>query len=106
VSALAAERARSPELLFQASCNDLSFDDRGELTNAADLVAGLRLKFPEQFAADAPPAPLPVPPIPPIESGAGRTGGRPPLTREMLASMNPREIADLDWHEVKQILEH
>lgn len=100
VSALTAERARSPELLFEFSSGRLDFDDDGKLKNSGDLITGLKQRFPEQFASDKPA------PIPSINSGAARTGSRPPPTKEMLASMKPHDIAKLDWMEVKQVLEH
>lgn len=104
MAALTSERARSPELLFQ-SCRDLlEFDDGGLVKNAADLIAELKQRFPEQFIVDAPQPPKPPPLAAPINAGAGRLGSRPPLTKEMLAEMQPREIADLPWSDVKQIL--
>ena len=41
---------------------------------------------------------------PSINSGAGRTGARMPLTKDQLARMKPRDIKRLDWNEVKQVL--
>ena len=40
-----------------------------------------------------------------INSGAGRQLREQRLTKEMLARLKPREIANLDWNEVKQVLE-
>ena len=105
LAALATERARSPELLFQASSQSLEFDDAGNLANADALLTELKQKFPEQFLPETPPPPLPPAPPPSINSGAGRTNTRLPLTKEILATMKPRSIANLDWNDVKQIME-
>ena len=129
---LAADRARSPELLFEASANRLDFDDNGRLKNTSELIAELKHRFPEQFSAEkemqlpAPVLPEPGPPqqhlrsawtqerwpttaevvgVPVINAGAGRTGSRLPLTKEALAAMSPREILKLDWNAVKQVME-
>jgi hypothetical protein len=102
---LTAENARSPELLFEASSARLEFDDNGGLKNTTELIADLRSRFPEQFAVDSPQSPPPTPPVPTINSGAGRHPREQTLTKEMLARLKPREIANLDWNEVKQILE-
>jgi hypothetical protein len=107
VSALTSERARSPELLFQATRDRLQFDDNGKLNGTDELIAELKKRFPEQFAPDSPPTATPkdsVLGVPSINSGAGRTNSRMPLTKEQLARMKPREITRLDWNEVKQVL--
>jgi hypothetical protein len=104
---LTAERARSPELLFQAAQRKLVFDDDGKPSNFTELLADLKSRFPEQFVTDEPEPPKPPPPapIPSINSGAGRQPRQQTLTKEMLARLKPREIAALDWNEVKQVLE-
>ena len=101
---LMAARARSPELLFEASRSRLTFDDEGKLAGAEELIANLRDRFPEQFAAEAEPATRQPVQAPSINSGAGRSMGRMPLTKEQLARMKPREIAGLDWNEVREVL--
>ncbi len=107
ISSLTTERARSPQLLFEFSTSCLEFDDNGALKNAAALITDLKQRFPEQFVVEPPPPQQIHPPrsVPSINSGAGRTGARHPLTKEMLAAMKPREIAKLDWNDVKQVLE-
>jgi hypothetical protein len=101
---LMAERARSPELLFQAAQRKLVFDEDGTPTNFTELLDDLKSRFPEQFVNDEPEPPKP-PPVPSINSGAGRQARQQTLTKEMLARLTPREIANLDWNEVKQVLE-
>jgi hypothetical protein len=101
---LTAERAHSPELLFQAAQRKLVFDEDGKPSNFTELLADLKTRFPEQFVADDPEPPKP-PPVPSINSGAGRQPRQQTLTKEMLARLKPREIAALDWNEVKQVLE-
>lgn len=111
---LSAEHARSPELLFEASRDRLAFDDDGRLTSTDELIAELKQRFPEQFIrnADAPvrmsakheDSATGSAPVPSINSGAGRSSSQPPLTKDQLARMKPREIARLDWNDVKQIL--
>jgi hypothetical protein len=113
---LVSENARSPELLFEAASARLVFDDDGKLTNLSDIVTDIKARFPEQFVVEriepestkqqsvtnaavvqlTPPA---------INAGAGRIGIRPPLTKEILADMNPRDIANLNWSDVKQVME-
>jgi hypothetical protein len=101
---LTAEHARSPELLFQAAREGLIFND-GAAANITQLLADLKTRFPEQFTSDAPEPPKPPPPVPTINSGAGRNPREQRLTKDILARLKPREIANLDWNEVKQILE-
>jgi hypothetical protein len=102
---LTAEHARSPELLFQAAQPSLAFDDEGKPANIDELLIDLKERFPEQFAIESPePNKLPAP-LPSINSGAGRALREQRLTKDMLARLKPREIADLDWNEVKQVLE-
>ena len=120
------ENARSPELLFEAASSRLVFDDDGKLTNLSDLIAEIRTRFPEQFVVE-PSEPQQTAPllrkegwtperrtgwsgtreddVPAINAGAGRIGARPPLTKAMLAEMNPRDIANLNWSDVKQVME-
>jgi len=114
---LATERARSPELLFEASRDRLTFDDNGKLTGTDELIDDLKHRFPEQFVSgrseDTPvlmsAEHKPVPPtvatgVPSINSGAGRSNSRSPLTKDQLARMKPREITRLNWNEVKHVL--
>ena len=122
---LSAENARSPELLFDASRERLTFDQDGKLIAIDALIADLKNRFPEQFimgesvdaAAKIEDSPSSGPGFqsairsrqsalapPSINGGAGRSNARTPLTKEQLARMRPREIARLDWNEVKQIL--
>lgn len=120
---LTSENARSPELLFEAAVSKLAFDEDGKLNNLSDIIADIKSRFPEQFVVEkvepprfgSPPARGGVAPasgdevvgVPPraINAGAGRIGIRPPLTKEMLAAMKPRDIANLNWHDVKQAME-
>ena len=125
---LASENARSPELLFEAASARLVFDDDGQLTNLSDIVTDIKARFPEQFVLEQiepqQTAPLLTKPGSPpewrtawsgsgegnaavaaINAGAGRIGIRPPLTKEMLAEMKPRDIANLNWADVKQVME-
>jgi hypothetical protein len=128
---LASENARSPELLFEAASARLVFDEAGNLTNLSDIITDIKSRFPEQFVIEQSepqqPAPLltkegwrRLPPTgwfsptgqntepsspPAINAGAGRIGARPPLTKETLAAMKPRDIANLNWNDVKQIME-
>ena len=120
---LASENARSPELLFEAASARLAFDDDGKLTNLSDIVTDIKARFPEQFVVErseiettrqsSTPARGGVAPasghelvgVPAINAGAGRIGIRPPLTKEALATMKPRDIANLNWSDVKQVME-
>jgi hypothetical protein len=120
VSSLTSEKARSPQLLFEACRDRLEFDDDGNLKSSGEIIAELKQRFPEQFVTEEPktapllPAAEPtdwwpakrdgVVGIPSINSGAGRSGHRMPLTKEQLARMKPREITRLDWNDVKQVL--
>jgi len=113
---LTTERARSPELLFQASRERLTFDDNGKLTGTDDLIADLKHRFPEQFVTDrSEDTPVLMSAeheqsfvgnarVPSINSGAGRSHSRSPLTKDQLARMKPRDITRLDWNEVKHVL--
>ena len=113
---LTSEHARSPELLFQASRERLTFDDNGKLTGTDALVADLKHRFPEQFVTDrSEDTPVLMSAeheqsfvgnarVPSINSGAGRSNSRSPLTKDQLARMKPREITRLDWNEVKHVL--
>jgi len=113
---LANENARSPELLFQASRERLTFDDNGKLTGTDDLIADLKHRFPEQFVTDrSEDTPVLMSAeheqsfvgnarVPSINSGAGRSHSRSPLTKDQLARMKPRDITRLDWNEVKHVL--
>lgn len=88
--------ARSPGLMFDSVIADVQYDDAGEPTNVAALVANLKTKFPEQFGTGSASGS--------IDAGAG-SGSRPIfLTPETLARMKPREIAKLDWAEVRSVL--
>jgi hypothetical protein len=121
---LAAENARSPELLFEAASSRLSFDDTGNLQNLSEIIADIKSRFPEQFVVEDEQQTAPLltkegwtperrsgwfssgeSTAPPINAGAGRSNIRPSLTKEMLAGMKPREILSLDWNEVKQVME-
>ena len=101
---LMTENARSPELLFDAVHLQFDYHDDGRLKNSNELLGDLKDRFPEQFI-DKPEPPQLTPMIPNINGGAGRASSKPQLTKQMLASMKPRDIASLDWHEVKQVLE-
>jgi len=113
---LATERARSPELLFEASRDRLAFDVNGRLTSTDDLIAELKHRFPEQFVTDrSEDTPVLMSAeheqsfvgnarVPSINSGAGRSNSRSPLTKDQLARMKPRDITRLDWNEVKHVL--
>src|SRR4026209_1966443 len=102
---LASENARSPELLFEAASSRLSFDDDGNLQNLSDIIADIKSRFPEQFVTDTPEQTGAVSRTPPINAGAGRANIPPPLTKEMLTAMKPRDILSLDWNDVKQVME-
>ena len=102
---LASENARSPELLFEAASSRLSFDDDGNLQNLSDIIADIKSRFPEQFVTDTPEQTEAVSRTPPINAGAGRANIPPPLTKEMLTAMKPRDILSLDWNDVKQVME-
>jgi predicted metal-dependent hydrolase len=58
--------ARSPELLFAASKDRLVFDKDGKLSNAAELVAELKLQYSDQFGI--------MKPKETIDGGAGDAG--------------------------------
>ena len=102
---LASENARSPELLFEAASSRLSFDDDGNLQNLSDIIADIKTRFPEQFVTDTLEQTATVSRTPPINAGAGRANIPPPLTKEMLTAMKPRDILSLDWNDVKQVME-
>ena len=102
---LASENARSPELLFEAASSRLSFDDDGNLQNLSDIIADIKSRFPEQFVTDTLEQTATVSRTPPINAGAGRANIRPPLTKDALAAMKPRDILSLDWSDVKQVME-
>jgi len=102
---LTADRARSPDLLFEVITKRLDFDDDGDLKNTTELLAELKQRFPEQFTVDRLESRTPPPAPPVINAGAGRTGSRLPLTKEALAAMKPVDITRLDWNDVKQVME-
>ena len=87
--------ARSPGLLFGCTVNDLQFDEKGCVVNAAAIVEMLRREFPEQFGSDKPAS---------IDARAGGGSQTTHLTKETLAKMKPAEIAKLDWAEVREVL--
>ena len=93
---LASVGARSPALLFNSVRDALQFADDGTLLNAAALVKKLRDAHPEQFGTHMP--------VGSIDAGAG-IATAPQLTRDALAKMKPAEIAELDWNEVKRVLQ-
>lgn len=88
--------ARSPDLLFESMQSALDFDAEGKTVNVAELVRGLRMRFPEQFVRDTP--------TPSVNAGSGAVGSRVALTKEALARMSPAEIAKLDWNAVREAL--
>lgn len=88
--------ARSPDLLFESMQSALDFDAEGKTVNVAELVRGLRMRFPEQFVRDTP--------TPSVNAGSGSVGSRVALTKEALAQMSPAEIAKLDWNAVREAL--
>jgi hypothetical protein len=53
--ALKTAGAKSPKLLFNSSRGDLEFKD-GKLTNLTELIADLKISYPEQFGTDKPEA--------------------------------------------------
>ena len=88
--------ARSPDLLFESMQSALDFDAEGKTVNVAELVRGLRTRFPEQFVRETP--------TPSVNAGSGAVGSRVALTKEALAQMSPAEIAKLDWNAVREAL--
>jgi hypothetical protein len=88
--------ARSPALLFAYAVDDLQFDGDGQLMNAAATVRKIEKAFPEQFESAVT--------IHSINGGAGTAARPPALTKEALSAMKPKQIASLDWQEVKQII--
>ena len=93
---LATAGARSPELLFNSVRDALQFADDGTLLNSAALVKKLRDAHPEQFGTHVA--------VPSIDAGAGIVT-TPQLTRDALSKMKPAEIAELDWNDVKRVLQ-
>lgn len=93
---LAKSGARSPELLWDALKGDLQFAGDGTLQNAAALIQKLKVAHPEQFGTQLP--------VGSIDAGAGLTAA-PKLTRDALAKMTAAEIAELDWNDVKRVLQ-
>jgi len=86
--------ARSPGLLFDSVKGDLQFDDDGGVLNAAAIIKRLRDAFPEQFGSDRPES---------IDAGSG-TGMQTALSREALSKMSASQVAELDWNDVKRVL--
>lgn len=86
--------ARSPDLLFDLVRDSIEFDARGKPQNVGAVVADLKAKYPEQFGTQTPQS---------IDGGAGQTA-TPRLTKEALRRMNPSEIAELDWADVRRVL--
>lgn len=88
--------AISPQIIFDSVKSELKFDGDGNAANAAELVADLKKRFPEQFGGPHANGS--------IDGGAG-TGAMPmPLTAETLSKMTPTEIARLDWDDVRRVL--
>lgn len=87
--------ARSPELLWDALAGEVDLDDPDAAIDVASLVAKAREKYPEQFTRTSVTGS--------IDGGAGQTA-TPRLTREALKRMEPSEIAELDWDEVRRVL--
>lgn len=76
--------AKSPQLLFRSIEGDLQFDERGNLTNVADVVKGLTIDFPEQFGTEAPAGG--------VDAGKGSKDKPPALTRAAIEKMTPQEV--------------
>lgn len=95
VAALEKEGARSTGLMWNAIKSDLEFDDKGKLVNLTTLIKDLRADYPDQFGE--------AKPTDSIDGGKGQAGNGL-LTKDKLSKMTPREIAELDWEEVKKAL--
>jgi len=95
IAALTAAGAKSPELLFAASQDQLKFDEAGKLINLADITTALKTSYADQFGTEKPDGS--------VDGGAGKeTGGK--LTVAMLEKMSPAEINALDWKEVSEVM--
>jgi hypothetical protein len=95
IAALTAAGAKSPELLFAASQDQLKFDDTGKLINVADITTALKASYADQFGTEKPEGS--------VDGGAGAdTGGK--LTIAMLEKMSPEEVNKLDWKEVSEVM--
>ena len=92
---LSREGARSPELLFETIREELQFDEEGTPANTAALLSTLKMRFPEQFGTEA---------VASIDGGAGRVT-QTALSREALAKMTPAQVAELDWDDVRRVLQ-
>lgn len=99
IAALTKAGSKSPELLWKAMKGDLEFDDKGGLKNLDTLVASSKTDFADQFGEPKPDST--------IEGGAGQQekGAAGTLTKEKLAAMTPKEINELDWKDVKAVME-
>lgn len=95
VAALEKEGARSTLLMWNAIKGDLEFDDAGKLTNLTTLIKDLKADYADQFGE--------AKPTDSIDGGKGQTAAEP-LTKDKLSKMTPREIAELDWEDVKKAL--
>ncbi|MGB7069632.1 MAG: hypothetical protein WBD22_09075 [Pyrinomonadaceae bacterium] len=87
--------ARSPGLLFAYGADKLQFTSDGELANAAAIVEALRRNFPEQFAEERTAT---------ADGGAGASNTAAWLSKDALARMSPREIAQLEWADVRRVI--
>lgn len=86
----------NPDLLYKAVKSDLEFDDKGNISNLAQILESAKTDFPQLFTSDAPT---------PKGSADGGAGNSNPtsLTKEQIENMTPAEI-NADWENVSKFL--
>lgn len=87
--------AKSPKLLFNVKKGELQFDDKGNLTNLADVIDELKADYADQFTVEKPDES--------IDAGAGTTKTPSGLTKELISKMSPAEI-NQRWDEIQKFL--
>lgn len=86
---------KNPAAIYRIVAGDLEYDDKGNISNLADVLESAKADFPELFDTK---------PSQSIDGGAGTSNAQGTLTKEMLAKMTPSEINALDWNAVQKVL--
>ena len=86
---------KNPAAIYKIVKDELEYDDKGNVSNLADVIESAKADFPELFDTK---------PNQSIDAGAGTTGTGDVLTKEKLAKMTPAEINALPWEDVQKVL--
>lgn len=86
---------KNSSLVYKLVKDDLEFDDKGKISNLAEVFDSAKTEYPDLFDTK---------PNQSIDAGAGTTKTGDVLTKEKLAKMTPAEINALDWNDVQKVL--